>query len=77
LAVRRRRLCLADALPHSPIHRGIGGSLTPSTEKNHACEEKRREKGRSEVDAQVRAEEGRSSQEGYAEALAPEDVGTW
>jgi hypothetical protein len=56
--------------PHSPIHRGIGGSLTPSTEKNHACEEKKREKERSEVDAQGHAEEGRCA-EVVAEALAP------
>jgi hypothetical protein len=35
-------------------------SITPSTEKNHACEEKRREKGWPEIDAQVHAKEGRS-----------------
>jgi hypothetical protein len=45
LAVRRRRLCLADALPHSPIHRGIGGSFTPSTEKTMAARKKGGRKG--------------------------------
>jgi hypothetical protein len=38
---------------------GIGGSVTRSPEKNHACEEKRREKGWPQIDAQNRAE-GRS-----------------
>jgi hypothetical protein len=48
-----------DRRSKSPIHRGIGGSLTRSTEKNHACEEKRREKGWPQIDAQICAE-GRS-----------------
>jgi hypothetical protein len=42
--------------------RSTGGSALHHsfTEKNHACEEKRREKGWPEVDAQVYAKEGRS-----------------
>jgi hypothetical protein len=57
--VARGTSAAADRRSNSPIHRGIGRSLTRSTEKNHACEEKTREKGWPEVGAQICAE-GRS-----------------
>lgn len=47
----------AASLADPPGDRRLPHSFT---EKNHACEEKRREKGCSEVHAQVHAEEGGS-----------------
>jgi hypothetical protein len=60
---------VADRRSNTPIHRGIGRSLTRSTETNHACEEKRREKGWPQIHAQDCAE-GRS-QSDTQETLAP------
>ena len=57
-------------------YREIGGSFTPSTETIHACEEKGREKGWSEIGAQSHEKEGWRA-EVHAEALASQiiDVG--